>query len=67
MKILVPIAVGLTLCLSGASFAQAPGGHKATTQIVTRPSPAELRRCAQSHKILNAVARSACMGRTRKR
>jgi hypothetical protein len=44
MKILVLVAVGLTLCLPGASFAQAPGGHKATAQIVARPSPAELRR-----------------------
>jgi hypothetical protein len=54
------LAIGLTLCLSGFSFAQAPGGHKATTRTLPRPSPAELRRCALPHKILNAAARSAC-------
>jgi uncharacterized protein YjeT (DUF2065 family) len=64
MKVVL-LAIGLTLCLSGFSFAQAPGGHKATTRSLPRPSPAELRRCALSHKILNAAARSACTGRAR--
>jgi hypothetical protein len=59
-------AIGLTLCLSGFSFAQAPGGHKANNPTVHRPSPAELRRCAMPHRILNAVAKSACTGRTGK-
>jgi hypothetical protein len=63
MKIIALVAVSLTLWLSGVSFAQAPGGHKATIRIVPRPSPAELRRCALPHKILNAAARSACLGR----
>ena len=62
----VLIAIGLTVCLSGLSFAQAPGSHKATTRIAPRPSPAELRRCALPHRILNAAAKSACMERTRK-
>jgi hypothetical protein len=65
MKITL-LAISLTLCLSGFSFAQAPGGHKATTRSAHRPSPAELRRCALPHKILNAVAKSACTGRTGK-
>jgi hypothetical protein len=64
MKVLL-LATGLTLCLPGFSFAQATGGHKATTRTLPRPSPAELRRCALSHKILNATARSACTGRVR--
>jgi hypothetical protein len=46
----VPLAIGLTVCFSGISFAQAPGGHKATTRIAPRPSPAELRRCALPHR-----------------
>jgi hypothetical protein len=62
----VLLAIGLTACLSGFSFAQTPGGHKATTRIAPRPSPAELRRCALPHRILNAAAKSACMERTRK-
>jgi uncharacterized protein YjeT (DUF2065 family) len=62
----VLLAIGLTVCLSGISFAQAPGGHKATTRNAPRPSPAELRRCALPHRILNAAAKSACMGPTRK-
>lgn len=65
MKITL-LAIGLTLCLSGFSFAQAPGDHKATARTLPRPSPAELRRCALPHRILNAAAKSACMGRTRK-
>jgi uncharacterized protein YjeT (DUF2065 family) len=64
MKVIL-LAIGLTLCLSGLSFAQAPGGHKATARTLPRPSPSELRRCSLSHKILNAVARSACTGHAR--
>jgi uncharacterized protein YjeT (DUF2065 family) len=64
MKVLL-LATGLTLCLAGFSFAQAPGGHKATARTLPRASPAELRRCALSHRILNATARSACRGRAR--
>jgi hypothetical protein len=62
----VLLAIGLTVCFSGFSFAQAPGGHKATNRIAPRPSPAELRRCALPHRILNAAAKSACTGHTRK-
>jgi hypothetical protein len=56
------LAIGLMLCLSGFSLAQAPGGHKANNPTVHRPSPAELRRCAMPHH-LNVVAKSACTGR----
>ena len=62
----VLLAIGVTVCLSGLSFAQAPGSHKATTRIAPRPSPAELRRCALPHRILNAAAKSACIGPSRK-
>jgi hypothetical protein len=71
MRIL-PFAIGLILCVSGLSFAQAAGSQKANDQHRTarsalpRPSPAELRRCAMSHKILNSAARSACTGRPRR-
>jgi hypothetical protein len=64
MKV-IGLAIGLTLCLSGFSFAQAPGDHKATARTLPRPSPAEIRRCSLSHKILNATARSACTGHSR--
>jgi hypothetical protein len=64
MKVL-PLATALMLCLSGISFAQAPASHRAIpkqrqAQTLPRPSPAELRRCSLSHKILNATAKSAC-------
>jgi hypothetical protein len=73
MKVL-PIAIALILCVSGLSLAQAAGGQKtadprqarAARSALPRPSPAELRRCAMSHKILNAAARSACAGRPRR-
>jgi hypothetical protein len=70
MRVL-PFAIGLILCVCGLSFAQAAGTQKATDQHRTarsalpKPSPAELHRCAMSHKILNRAARSACAGRTR--
>jgi hypothetical protein len=54
------LAFSLTLCLSGFSFAQAPGGHK-HNPTAHPASPAELRRCAMPHH-LNAVAKSACTG-----
>ena len=63
-------AIVLTLCVSGISAGNATEGPKAMGQrraqaaqfVLPRPSPAELRRCALPHKILNSVARSACMG-----
>jgi hypothetical protein len=63
------VAIALNLCFTGFSLAQAPK-PKTTTQQAARtlpkPSPAELRRCALPHKILSAVARSACVGHTKK-
>jgi hypothetical protein len=69
----LPFAIGLILCVYGISLAQAASGQKVTNQrhpqaarsALPRPSPAALRRCALSHKILNAAARSACTGHTR--
>jgi hypothetical protein len=62
------LVIGITLCSGGVAFAQAQGGHKTPVvrQALPRPSPAELRRCALSHKILNATARSACTGYPRR-
>jgi hypothetical protein len=73
MKVL-PFALALILCVSGFSLAQAASGQKSTDQrparaarsVLPRPSPAELHRCAMSHKILNSAARSACAGRPRR-
>jgi hypothetical protein len=69
----LPFAIGLILCVCGLSSAQAATVQKMTNQrhppavrsALPRPSPAALRRCALSHKILNAAARSACTGHTR--
>ena len=63
-------AIGLTLCVLGFSFAQAAVTQKATDHRqphaarlpLPRASPAALRRCGLSHKILNAASRSACKG-----
>jgi hypothetical protein len=64
------VAVALVLCSSGFSLAQAPSKPRTTNQQAARtlpkPSPAELRRCALPSKVLNAVARSACVGHTKK-
>jgi hypothetical protein len=73
MKVLL-FAIALILCVSGLSSAQAAGAQKTADQrqaraarsALPRPSPAELRRCAMSHKILNSTARSACVGRPRR-
>jgi type II secretory pathway component PulL len=62
--------IGLTLCVFGLSFAQAAVTQKtadhhqsqAARLHLPRASPAALRRCALSHKILNAASRSACKG-----
>jgi hypothetical protein len=67
-------AIGLILCVCGLSSAQAAGTQKVTGQshpqtarsALPKPSPAELRRCGLSHKILNSTARSACTGHTRR-
>jgi hypothetical protein len=69
----LPFAIGLILCVCGLSSAEAATGQKMTNQRhppaarspLPRPSPAALRRCALSHKILNAASRSACTGHTR--
>jgi hypothetical protein len=68
------VAIALTLCFSGFSLAQAPSKPRTTSQttqqaarVLPKPSPAELRRCALPPKLLNAVARSACNGYTKKR
>ena len=66
MKVIL-LAMGLTLCMPAFSHAEAPGGHKPVVRTLPHPSPAELRRCALSHKILSAVSRSACTARTRHR
>jgi hypothetical protein len=62
------VAIAFTLCFTGVSLAQAPSHttnpHAART--LPKPSPAELRRCALPHKILSTVARSACVGHTKK-
>ena len=60
----------LTMCVFGLSFAQAAVVQKPTERHqshaarlhLPRASPAALRRCALSHKILNAMSRSACKG-----
>ena len=60
----------LTMCVFGLSFAQAAVVQKSTDHHQThaarlplpRAIPAALRRCALSHKILNAMSRSACKG-----
>jgi hypothetical protein len=66
----VAVAIALTLCFCGFSLAQAPSKPRATSpqaaRILPKPSPAELRRCALPSKLLNAVARSACKGYTKK-
>jgi hypothetical protein len=54
------LAIGLTLCLTGFSFAQAPGGHK-HNPTAHRPGSPEHRRCAVPHSS-NTVAKSACTG-----
>jgi hypothetical protein len=69
----LPFAVGLILCVCGLSLAQAATVQKkpdqrhpqAARSALPHPSPAALRRCALSHKILNAASRSACTGHTR--
>jgi hypothetical protein len=63
------LAIPLILTVSTLSFAQAPPTHKPQTaaRSIPKPSPAELRRCALSPKLLNATARSACRGYPRKR
>jgi hypothetical protein len=66
-------AIGLALYVFGLSFAQAavtqkPTDHhqsQAARSPLPRASPAALRRCALSHKILNAASRSACKGHPR--
>jgi hypothetical protein len=63
-------AIALTLCFCGVSLAQTPVKPRATSpqaaRVLPKPSPAELRRCALPPKLLNAVARSACKGYTKK-
>jgi hypothetical protein len=62
------VAIAFTLCFTGFSAAQAPPHttHPHAARTLPKPSPAELRRCALPHKILSAVARSACVGHTTK-
>jgi hypothetical protein len=63
-------ATWMTLCVLASSFAQAAVVQKPTDRHqshaarlpLPRASPAALRRCALSHKILNAMSRSACKG-----
>jgi len=60
------VAIALILCTSGFSLAQSPSKARITAQQAAasppKPSPAELRRCALSSKVLNAASRSACKG-----
>jgi hypothetical protein len=65
-------AIGLTFYAFGFSYAQAavehkPADHRRPQAALSLPrgSPAALRRCALSHKILNAASRSACKGHPR--
>jgi hypothetical protein len=63
-------ATCLTLCAFGSSFVQAAVVQKPTDRHqshvarlpLPRASPAALRRCALSQRILNAMSRSACKG-----
>jgi hypothetical protein len=66
-------ALGLTFFACGSSYALAAVEHKPTDHqhsraalsVLPRASPAALRRCALSHKILNSASRSACHGHPR--
>jgi hypothetical protein len=68
----LPIAICMVLSCVAFSFAQTGDQQQAKVRHVgqataPRPSPAELHRCALSHKILNAASRSACGGSRSKR